>query len=352
MTVTEIGRPATDDDAAGGDAAAPRAGRRLPAHRALSDDGPDLQPHLGPPPGPEHRFLLNPFGLLYEEVTASNLVIVGLDGQLVTDGPWKVNPAGFVIHSAIHEAREDALCVLHTHTKAGCAVAAQEHGLLPLNQMSLEFYDRVAYHDYEGIALSNAEKTRLVADLGSKPVMILRNHGLLTVGKTPARRSCACSTSSAPARSRSTRCGRRADHHPAAGGLRVHRPPVRGQPGPRRLQQRRRAQPGLGRHAPPGRAPVPGLQGLTAISERHGGRVVLVSRAQDEDILLRFRAAFTRRSSPSRGRAATPTTWATPTRSRPTPTSSAWPSAARPGDRRRTSPRCRAAHRRRGGGRL
>ena len=123
--------------------------------------------------GPEHRFLLNPFGLLYEEVTASNLVIVGLDGQLVTEGPWKVNPAGFVIHSAIHSAREDALCVLHTHTKAGCAVAAQEHGLLPLNQMSLEFHNRVAYHDYEGIALSNAEKKRLVADLGSKPVMIL-----------------------------------------------------------------------------------------------------------------------------------------------------------------------------------
>ena len=138
-------------------------------------------------PGPEHRFLLNPFGLLYEEITASNLVVVGLDGQLVTDGPWKVNPAGFVIHSAIHSAREDALCVLHTHTKAGCAVAAQEHGLLPLNQMSLEFYNRVAYHDYEGIALSNAEKDRLVADLGDKAVMILRNHGLLTVGATPGQ---------------------------------------------------------------------------------------------------------------------------------------------------------------------
>jgi ribulose-5-phosphate 4-epimerase/fuculose-1-phosphate aldolase len=138
-------------------------------------------------PGPEHRFLLNPFGLLYEEITASNLVIVGLDGELVTDGPWKVNAAGFVIHSAIHEAREDALCVLHTHTKAGCAVAAQAHGLLPLNQMSLQFYNRVAYHDYEGIALSNAEKKRLVEDLGGKPVMILRNHGLLTVGRDPGQ---------------------------------------------------------------------------------------------------------------------------------------------------------------------
>ncbi len=138
-------------------------------------------------PGSEHRFLLNPFGLLYEEITASSLVIVGLDGQLVTDGPWRVNRAGFVIHSAIHESREDALCVLHTHTKAGCAVAAQEHGLLPLNQMSLEFYDRVAYHDYEGIAVNSEEKKRLVADLGDKPVMILRNHGLLTVGRTPGQ---------------------------------------------------------------------------------------------------------------------------------------------------------------------
>jgi ribulose-5-phosphate 4-epimerase/fuculose-1-phosphate aldolase len=138
-------------------------------------------------PGPEHRFLLNPYGLLYEEITASSLVIVGLDGELVTGGPWRVNPAGFVIHSAIHESREDAQCVLHTHSKAGCAVAAQSRGLLPLNQMSLEFYNRVAYHDYEGIALSNAEKKRLIADLGDKPVMILRNHGLLTVGKTPGQ---------------------------------------------------------------------------------------------------------------------------------------------------------------------
>jgi ribulose-5-phosphate 4-epimerase/fuculose-1-phosphate aldolase len=138
-------------------------------------------------PGPEHRFLLNPYGLLYEEITASSLVIVGLDGQLVTDGQWRVNPAGFVIHSAIHEAREDAHCVLHTHTRAGCAVAAQEHGLLPLSQMSLEFYNRVAYHDYEGIAVNNEEKKRLVADLGDKPVMILRNHGLLTIGRTPGQ---------------------------------------------------------------------------------------------------------------------------------------------------------------------
>jgi ribulose-5-phosphate 4-epimerase/fuculose-1-phosphate aldolase len=187
MTVTELGKPATGDDAAE-EARLRRelaAVYRLIAHFKMTDL---IYNHISVRlPGPEHRFLLNPYGLLYEEITASSLVIVGLDGQLITEGPWRVNPAGFVIHSAIHEAREDALCVLHTHTKAGCAVAAQEHGLLPLNQMSLEFYNRVGYHDYEGIALSNAEKRRLVADLGDKPVMILRNHGLLTVGTTPGQ---------------------------------------------------------------------------------------------------------------------------------------------------------------------
>ena len=187
MTVTELGKPATGDHAAE-EARLRRelaAVYRLIAHFKMTDL---IYNHISVRlPGPEHRFLLNPYGLLYEEITASSLVIVGLDGQLITEGPWRVNPAGFVIHSAIHEAREDALCVLHTHTKAGCAVAAQEHGLLPLNQMSLEFYNRVGYHDYEGIALSNAEKNRLVADLGDKPVMILRNHGLLTVGTTPGQ---------------------------------------------------------------------------------------------------------------------------------------------------------------------
>ena len=187
MTVIEVGERETEDYAE----AEARLRRelaavyRLIAHFKMTDL---IYNHISVRlPGPEHRFLLNPYGLLYAEITASNLVIVGLDGELITDGPWRVNPAGFVIHSAIHESREDAQCVLHTHTKAGCAVAAQQHGLLPLNQMSLEFYNRVAYHDYEGIALSNAEKKRLVADLGDKPVMILRNHGLLTVGKTPGQ---------------------------------------------------------------------------------------------------------------------------------------------------------------------
>lgn len=135
-------------------------------------------------PGPEHHFLINPYGLFFDEITASSLVKIDLQGHAVEPSPYQVNPAGFVIHSAIHGAREDAQCVLHTHTKAGCAVAAQRDGLLPLNQISLEFYDNVAYHDYEGIALDLNEQQRLVADLGAKPVLILRNHGLLTVGKT------------------------------------------------------------------------------------------------------------------------------------------------------------------------
>lgn len=138
-------------------------------------------------PGPDHHFLINPYGLLFEEITASSLVKVGLDGNPVDDPGAKVNPAGFVIHSAIHRAREDAHCVLHTHSRAGCAVAALDQGLLPVNQMSLEFYDRVAYHDYEGIALNLAEQQRLAADLGHHNAMILRNHGLLTVAESAAR---------------------------------------------------------------------------------------------------------------------------------------------------------------------
>lgn len=138
-------------------------------------------------PGPEQHFLINPYGLLFEEITASNLVKIDLAGNPVEDTPYPVNPAGFVIHSAIHAARQDAHCVLHTHTKAGCAVAAQRDGLLPLNQMNMEFYNRVGYHEYEGVALNLDEQKRLVEDLGGHPVMILRNHGLLTVGETPAQ---------------------------------------------------------------------------------------------------------------------------------------------------------------------
>ncbi|MET3053973.1 class II aldolase/adducin family protein [Pseudomonas alkylphenolica] len=133
-------------------------------------------------PGPEHHFLINPYGLMFDEITASKLVKIDLQGNAVEPSPYPVNPAGFVIHSAIHGAREDAQCVLHTHTKAGCAVAALKCGLLPVNQISMEFYNKVAYHDYEGVALDMDEQQRLVHDLGDKPVLMLRNHGLLTVG--------------------------------------------------------------------------------------------------------------------------------------------------------------------------
>ncbi|GAB7003192.1 class II aldolase/adducin family protein [Nocardioides sp. AN3] len=138
-------------------------------------------------PGPQHRFLINQYGLMFDEITASNLVVIDLDGNLVDAQPGViVNPAGFVIHSAIHRSRDDAQCVLHTHTRAGCAVAAQEGGLLPLNQMSLMFYNRVGYHGYEGVALNRDEQERLVANLGDNHSLILRNHGLLTVGTSAA----------------------------------------------------------------------------------------------------------------------------------------------------------------------
>ncbi|MCJ2086082.1 class II aldolase/adducin family protein [Methylobacterium sp. E-005] len=136
-------------------------------------------------PGGGHRFLINPYGMRFEEVTPQNLVTVDSDGRVIEDPMGLgINPAGFTIHSAIHAARHDAVCVLHTHTVAGVAVSCQEEGLLPLNQWSMQFTGRLAYHAYEGIALDLDERQRLVADLGDKPVMVLRNHGLLTCGRT------------------------------------------------------------------------------------------------------------------------------------------------------------------------
>ncbi|MGQ9896538.1 MAG: class II aldolase/adducin family protein [Acidobacteriota bacterium] len=137
-------------------------------------------------PGEEEHFLINPYGLLFEEVTASSLVKVDLDGQIVMETPYRINPAGFTIHSAVHAAREDARCVFHTHTPHGIAVAAQAEGLQPLSQQSLFALASIGYHDYEGVALNEDEKPRLVADLADKQILVLRNHGLLTVGRTPA----------------------------------------------------------------------------------------------------------------------------------------------------------------------
>lgn len=132
-------------------------------------------------PGREHHFLINPYGMTFDEVTASNLVKVDLAGRKVMDSPYEINPAGFLIHSAIHAAREDAKCVLHVHSLNGAAVSAQKNGLLPLSQQSIFVLSSLAYHDYEGVALREDEKPRLVRDLGTKHFFMLRNHGLITV---------------------------------------------------------------------------------------------------------------------------------------------------------------------------
>ena len=137
-------------------------------------------------PGPEHHFLLNAYGMMFDEVTASSLVKIDPSGNKVLESPYFINPAGFTIHSAVHAAREDALCVMHLHTDYGIAVSAQKDGLLPISQQSMFPLASLAYHDYEGLALNEEEKPRLVSDLGDKNYMMLRNHGLLTVGKTAA----------------------------------------------------------------------------------------------------------------------------------------------------------------------
>ncbi len=137
-------------------------------------------------PGPERHFLLNSYGMLFNEITASSLVKVDLHGKKLIDGPGEVNEAGFKIHSAIHEAREDAKCVLHVHSLNGIAVSAQKDGLLPVSQHSIFVLNSLAYHDYEGPVLNDDEKPRIVRDLGSRDYLMLRNHGLLTVGGSVA----------------------------------------------------------------------------------------------------------------------------------------------------------------------
>jgi len=137
-------------------------------------------------PGPEHHFLINPYGMLFDEITASSLVKIDLAGRKVMDSPYEINPAGFTIHSAIHGAREDARCVLHVHTLNGVAVSAQKAGLLPISQQSIVVLTALGYHDYEGIALNEDEKPRLVRDLGGHHFLMLRDHGLLTVAETVA----------------------------------------------------------------------------------------------------------------------------------------------------------------------
>ena len=135
-------------------------------------------------PGPAHHFLINPYGLRFDEVTASNLVKIDLEGNAVGEQAYGANKAGFVIHGAIHEARDDAQCVFHTHTLAGMAISAQQDGLLPVHMYSHNFYGQLGYHDFEGPSMRLDEQKRLVASLGGHPALILRNHGLLTVGRT------------------------------------------------------------------------------------------------------------------------------------------------------------------------
>jgi ribulose-5-phosphate 4-epimerase/fuculose-1-phosphate aldolase len=135
-------------------------------------------------PGPEHHFLINPYGLMFEEITASSLVKIDLKGEKVGASPFPVNPAGFTIHSAVHEVREDAGCVMHLHTPDGTAVSTSKEGLLPLNQTAQLVLPDLAYHDYEGVALDLDERPRLQRDLGTKNIMLLHNHGTLTVGRT------------------------------------------------------------------------------------------------------------------------------------------------------------------------
>jgi ribulose-5-phosphate 4-epimerase/fuculose-1-phosphate aldolase len=137
-------------------------------------------------PGEPDHYLINPFGMQFEEITASSLLKVNMQGELLPNQSGMVNPTGFAIHGAIHRARADAQCVMHLHNTAGIAVSAQRDGLLPLSQHAMRFMGHLGYHDYEGLALTESEGARLVAHLGSHPAMLLRNHGTLTVGRTIA----------------------------------------------------------------------------------------------------------------------------------------------------------------------
>ena len=137
-------------------------------------------------PGPEHHFLINPYGLMFDEITASSLIKVDMDCNKLMESAFPVNPAGFVIHSAVHAIRPDVQCVLHTHTRAGVGVAAQKNGVLPISQQSTFVLASLAYHDYEGVAFREAEAPRLQADMGAANFLMLRNHGLLTCGATIA----------------------------------------------------------------------------------------------------------------------------------------------------------------------
>ena len=192
LDFTSFELPVTSVPDAGGVTEAELAVRRdlAAAYRLCADFGWDdlIYTHISARlPGPEHHFLVNPLGLAFDEITASNLVKIDLEGRVVGESPYAPNAAGFVIHGAIHSAREDAGCVMHLHTEAGMALSILEEGLLPLTQHAMRFHGRIGYHDYEGIALTLAEQERFIADLGDNTALILRNHGTLTVGRSVAQ---------------------------------------------------------------------------------------------------------------------------------------------------------------------
>lgn len=176
MTITAAERAVREDLA---------AAYRLVAHFGMEDS---IYTHISARvPGTTDQFLINPYGMLFRDITASSLVKIDTEGRILEPTDYDVNPAGFTIHSAVHAARHDASCVLHTHTVAGVAVSSLTGGLQPCNQWALQFYNRIAYHDFEGIALDHAERERLVADLGpTLRTLVLRNHGLVTLGRTVA----------------------------------------------------------------------------------------------------------------------------------------------------------------------
>ena len=163
-----------------------RPRRMLPPRRSVRLVGPDQHPHHGARAGQHDHFLINPYGLLFEEVTASSLVKIDGEGNKVEPSEYEVNSGGFAIPSAVHMARPEVACVLHTHSIAGCAVSMQKDGLLPLNQHALQVIGDVAYHDYEGTGRNPEERARLLADFGDRHIMVLRNHGLLVVGTSIA----------------------------------------------------------------------------------------------------------------------------------------------------------------------
>lgn len=190
MTMTRAGAPAPAPARTPAEAELRRdlaAAYRLAAHFGWDDMvGTHFTARLPSREGRPESFLINPFGMMFDEITASSLIEVDVDGNILGDSEWPVNKAGFVVHSAVHLARENAGCIMHLHTNDGVAVAGLEDGLLPLNQLSIPIYSKIAYHEYEGPVVNDAERERMAQALGERDYMLLRNHGTMTIGATVA----------------------------------------------------------------------------------------------------------------------------------------------------------------------